>query len=121
MPRYIEEILKRFHHPRPIKPELAPHRYASRSFSVTNSQSPIPDDDTSRLDASSVLHVQRVVVCILHYARAIDIPLLPALIEIGSNQDKATEETRAATKKLLGLVATFPDADVWYVASEMCL
>ena len=25
MPRYIEAILKRFHHLRPIKPELAPH------------------------------------------------------------------------------------------------
>ena len=29
MPGYIEAILNRFHHPRPIKPELAPHRYAS--------------------------------------------------------------------------------------------
>ena len=28
MPGYIEAILNHFHHFRPIKPELAPHRYA---------------------------------------------------------------------------------------------
>ena len=101
MPGYIEAILNRFHHPRPIKPELALHRYASRSFSATNAQAPIPYDDTARLDTSGVLCVQRVVGSILYYARAIDSPLLSALIEIGSDQLKATEETLAATKKSL--------------------
>ena len=80
IPGYIEAILNRFHQPRPSKPELVPHRYASCSFSTDNAQAPIPDDDTSRLDTSSVLRVQRVVVCILYYAREIDSPLLPALI-----------------------------------------
>ena len=94
MPGYIEAILKRFHSPRPIKPELAPHWYASRSFSATNAQSPILDDDTTCLDTYDVLRIQRVVGCILYYARAIDSPLLPALTDIGSNQVKATEETR---------------------------
>ena len=65
MPGYIEAILNRFHHPHPIKPELAPHRYASRSFSAANSQSPIPDDYIARLGTSGVLRVQRVVGCIL--------------------------------------------------------
>ena len=91
MPGYIEAILKRFHHPRPIKPELAPHRYSSRSFSATNTQAPIPDDDTTRLDTSDVLRVQRVVGCILYYTRATDSPLLPDLTDIGSNQAKATK------------------------------
>ena len=79
MPGYIDAILKRFHHPLPIKSELAPHRYASCSFSATNSQAPIPDDNTARLNASGVLRVQHVIGCILYYARAIDSPLLPAL------------------------------------------
>ena len=65
MPGYIEAILNLFYHPRPIKPELAPHRYASCSFRVANAQSPIPDDNTARFDASGVLRVQQVVVCIL--------------------------------------------------------
>ena len=121
MPGYIESILNRFHHPRLIKPELAPHRYASRSFSAANAQSPIPDDYTARLDTSDVLCVQRVVGCIIYYAHAINRPLLPSLIEIGSNQAKATEETLAATKKILDFVATFPDVIIWYVASDMCL
>ena len=51
----------------------------------------------------------------------LDAPLLPALTEIGSNQAKATEETLAATKKLLDFVATFPDACIRYIASDMCL
>ena len=121
MTGYIDAILKRFHHPCPIKPELAPHQYASRSFSSNNSQAPIPEDDTARLDASGVLRVQRVLGCIFYYARAIDTPLLPTLTDIGSDQAKATKETRAATKKLLYFVATFPDAVIWYVASDMCL
>ena len=37
------------------------------------------------------------------------------------NQAKATEETLAATKKLLDFVATFPDACIRYIASNMCL
>ena len=121
MPGYIEAILNRFHHPCPIKPKLAPHRYTSCSFSATNAQSPIPYGDTERLDTSGILRVQRVVRNILYYARAINIPLLPALTDIGSDQVKATEETLAATKKLLDLFATFPDAAIRYVTSDMCL
>ena len=90
MPGYIEVILNRFHHPRPSKLELSPHRYASRSFSATNAQAPIPDDNTARLDTYGVLRVQRVVGCILYYAREIYSPLLPELTEIGSDQAKAT-------------------------------
>ena len=121
MPGYIEAILVRFHHQRPCKPELSPHRYASRSFNAANAQTPIPDDDSARLDAAGVLRVQRIVGSILYYARALDAPLLPALTEIGSNQAKATEENLAATKKLLDFVATFPDACIQYIASDMCL
>ena len=121
MPGYIEAIFKHFQHPHPIKPELALHQYTSRSFSATNAQAPIPYDNTARLDASGVLRVQLVVVCILYYARAIDSPLLPALIEIGSDQEKATEETLDAMKKLLDFVATFPNAVIQYFASNMCL
>ena len=57
MPGYIEAILNRFHHTHPIKPELAPHWYASRSFCATNAQAPILDDDIARLDTSGVLHM----------------------------------------------------------------
>ena len=121
MPGYIEAILNHYHHPRPIKPELAPHQYAPRLFSETNSQAPIPDDDTARLNTYGVLRVQRVVGCILYYAHAIDSPLLPALIEIGSDQLKATEENLAAKKKILDFVATFPDAAIQYIASDKCL
>ena len=98
MPGYIEAILKRFHHPRLIKPELASHRYASRSFRAINAQDPIPDDDTARLDASGVLRVQRVLGCIIYYTRAIETLLLPALTKIGSDQAKATKENLTATK-----------------------
>ena len=121
IPGYIEAILNRFHNPLPTKPELAPHRFTSRFFSAANSQSPIPDDDIARLDNSGVLRVQRVVGCILYYSRAIDIPLLPALIEIGSDQAKATEETLDTTKKLLDFVSTSPNTVIRYVVSDMCL
>ena len=50
MPGYIESILNRFHHPHPTKPEIAPHRYASRSSSADNAQDTIPDDDKYKTD-----------------------------------------------------------------------
>ena len=75
-----------------------------------NAQAPIPDNESAHLDDAGILRFQRIVGSILYYARALDAPLLPALTEIGSNQAKATEETLAATKKLLDFVATFPDA-----------
>ena len=121
MPGYIEAILQRFHDQRPSKPELAPHHYASPSFSAANAQTPIPDDDSAHLDAAGVLRVQRVIGSILYYTRAMDTPLLPALTEIGSNQAEVTEETLVATEKLLDFVATFPDACIRYIASDMCL
>ena len=99
MPGYIAAILARFHHQRPRKPELSPHRYASRSFNAANAQTPIPDDESARLDDAGIFCVQRIVGYILYYARALDAPLLPTLTEIGSNQAKATEENLAATKK----------------------
>ena len=77
MPGYIESILARFHHQRPRKPELSPHRYASRSFNAANAQTPIPDDESARLDEAGILRVQRIVGSILYYARALDAPLLP--------------------------------------------
>ena len=66
MPGYIESILNLFHCHRPIKPELAPHRYASCLFNATNAQSTIPDDDIARLDTSGVLNVQLVIGSILY-------------------------------------------------------
>ena len=99
MPGYIEATLNRFHQPCPNKTELAPHRYASRSFSATNAQAPIPDDNTTLPNTSGFLRVQRVVGCILYYARATNISLLPTLTEIGTDQAKATKENLSATNK----------------------
>ena len=65
--------------------------------------------------------MQRVVGCILYYTRAINRPLLPELTGIVSDQAKETEETLATTKKLLDFVATFPDAVIQYISSDMCL
>ena len=65
--------------------------------------------------------MQRVLGCIIYYDRAIDTPLLLALTEIVSEQAKYTKETLAATKKLLDFFATFPNAVIWYAASDMCL
>ena len=71
MPGYIEAILAWFHHQRPRKPELSPHRYASRSFNAATAQTPIPDDESARLDAADILRVQRIVGSILYEDRTI--------------------------------------------------
>ena len=110
-PTHLLTIHARIHcsHPRPVpsptppQTRTSPHRYASRSFNAANAQTPIPDDESARLEDSGILRVQRIVGSILYYTRALDAPLLPALTEIGSNQAKATKETLAATKNFLTL------------------
>ena len=61
-----------------------------------------------------------MVGCLLYYDLAVDCTLLVALGDIAAVQSQATEETIDKVIWLLNYCATHPDAEITYVASDMC-
>ena len=58
---------------------------------------------------------------LLYYARAVNNRLLVGISAIGTQQVAATEQTVAAIDQLLDHVATYPDYEIIYRASDMIL
>ena len=118
MPNYVKEMRHKFQHDRPSRPEHAPCRW-NRPTHGPGPQLPEPEDDSPPLDAKGINEIQQVVGSSLHYGRAIDSTILPALNSISAEQSKATERTRQDAKKLLDYLATHPDAVIRCVKSDM--
>jgi hypothetical protein len=120
MNNYIDELLIKYDHPKPKKPQHSPH--AHREIIYGAKEQMVPDDDTSPLlDAAGVKRIQGIIGSLLYYARAVDNKLLATLSTISSQQAKATENTAKAVHQLLDYVATYPSDGITYRASQMVL
>eukprot|EP00804_Cyclotella_cryptica_P013680 CCRYP_016124-RA/>CCRYP_016124-RA protein AED:0.29 eAED:0.26 QI:0/0/0/1/0/0/4/0/346 len=120
MDTYISALLLKYDHPRPRKPQHAPHKH--REIIYGAKEQLLPDNDTSSpLDAASIKRIQGIVGSLLYYARAVDNKLLVALSTISSQQTAATQNTAAAVHQLLDYVATYPNDGITYRASSMIL
>ena len=117
---YINEVLLKYKHPKPLKPQHAPH--AHRPIVYGAKEQLLPDEDASPpLDANGVKRIQGIIGSLLYYARAVDNKLLATLSTISSHQAKATENTAKAVHQLLDYVATYPTDGITYRASTMVL
>jgi hypothetical protein len=120
MDTYISALLLKYDHPRPRKPQHAPHKH--REIIYGAKEHLLPDDDTSPpLDTAGIKRIQGIVGSLLYYARAVDNKLLVALSTISSQQTAATQNTAAAVHQLLDYVATYPNDGITYRASSMIL
>jgi hypothetical protein len=120
MNSYINTLLIKYNHPRPKKPQHAPH--AHREIIYGAKEQLLPDADTSPLlNDEGVKRIQGVVGSLLYYARAVDNKLLATLSVISSQQARATENTAKAVHQLLDYVATYPSDGILYRASNMVL
>jgi hypothetical protein len=120
MHNYIADVLCKFNHPRPKKPQHAPHAHRPITYGATEQF--LPDDDTSPLlDADGIKRIQAIVGSLLYYAHAVDNKLLATLSSISSQQAVATENTAKAVHQLLDYVATYPNDGITYRASNMIL
>ena len=120
MDHYIDTLLLKYNHPRPKKPQHAPHKH--REIVYGAKEQLVPDDDNSPpLDDTGVKRVQGIVGSLLYYARAVDNKLLATLSAISSQQAKATENTARAVNQLLDYVATYPSDGITFRASNMIL
>jgi hypothetical protein len=117
---YIDEVLLKYHHQWPSKPQHAPH--AHREIVCGATMQLAPAEDTSKpLDAAGIKRIQGIVGSLLYYARAVDNKLLATLSVIGTQQAKATENTATAVNQLLDYVATYPSDGITYRASNTIL
>ncbi|MBM4179865.1 MAG: hypothetical protein FJ211_11150, partial [Ignavibacteria bacterium] len=117
---YIDDLLIKYNHPRPHKPQHAPHKH--RPIVYGAKEHLLPEDDTSPLlDTEGIKRIQGIVGSLLYYARAVDNKLLATLSTISSQQAKATQNTANAVSQLLDYVATYPSDGITYRASKMIL
>ena len=75
MKNYIEELLLKYNHPKPRKPQHLPH--AHREIVYGAKEQFLPESDSSPLlDAKGIKQVQGIIGSLLYYARAVDNKLL---------------------------------------------
>jgi hypothetical protein len=92
-----------------------PKRYGA------DAQSPLPHDDSQKLNNTEIKQVQKIVRSILYYVRAVDMMVLMALSTIASEQTKDTKRTLEKAYQVLDYLATHPNAVVQFCASDMVM
>lgn len=120
MPTYIPQVLHKFLHPIPSKPQHAPHTWTQPVYGARTQQA-VDEDSSTPLNAVDTRKVQSIVGTLLYYARAVDPTILPALNEIAAKQASPTTNTLQKTHRLLDYVATHPLAILRFHASDMVL
>ncbi len=120
IPGYIDNLLLKFKHPRPCKPQLSPYTCLP-IFYGTKTQFSADDDTSAHLDDARKHRIQEIIGSLLYYACAVDNKLLMALNAIAAKQSKATVATKQAVHLLLDYVATYPNNGIVYCASDMIL
>jgi hypothetical protein len=119
MPGYFSNVLRKFQHDAPKHPQHTPFRYVTPVYGATAQYA--TKDETPPLTPKQCLTIQKVTGYVLYYARAVDPTVLMPLNDIATEQTKATDKTQAATNQLLDYLATHPDANIRYHASDMIL
>ena len=120
MKNYINELLFKLGHPNPKRPQKSPHKWREIDYGSKIQLTP-EEDDSEPLDDEGIRWVQMVVGALLYYGRAVDNKILTALSAIGSQQSKATENTKKAINMLLDYCATYPNDGIKYRSSDMVL
>ena len=120
MDGYILDIIKKYRHLTPKKPQYLPHKqctidYGSKQLIVQ------PADNIQYLDDKGIQIFQVIVGVLLTVGRVLNKKLLVALSAVGYQQAAETIETEDAIKKLLDYVATYPDDDILFRKSDMIL
>ena len=81
MPEYVKKALDRIQHPRPNRPQYAPHRWTVPSYEKILQMAPDPDD-SKIIDKKSTKIIQSIVGTMLYFSRSVDPTILQAINEI---------------------------------------
>ena len=120
MDSYITNLLLKYVHKAPAKPQLSPHRHHKINYG--SKEQLVAEEDTSpKLNNEGIKRVQAIVWALFYYAWAVHNRLLLGLSAIGSQKAAATEQTAASIDQILDYVATYPNDGITYWASDMIL
>ena len=109
MPRYIKQILAKYKHEMPKKPQHSPYPVQPRKYGQA-AQEPMPEDDTPPASKEEQRLVQQVVGSIIYYANGVNLTALSGLSTLASEQAKATGQTVKNVGQMLDYLATNLDA-----------
>jgi hypothetical protein len=119
MPHYVKSALHKFQHRPPSRKHLAPSRYTPPNYGAKQQLTTL--DTADDITPPQRLTLQRVVGTFLYYARAVDPTMLHALNTLASAQAKGTQTTVQSMTDFMNYCATYPNATIRYVASDMIL
>ena len=120
MPKYIEQVLHKYQHPKPSKPKNSPYK-CIRPIYRKQPQMAVTTDDLPILPPKSIKRIQQITGSLLYYSRMIDSTILVALNTITTQKLGATQKTQQDIHWLLYYCNTHPSATIRYYASDMIL
>ena len=106
MEDYIRELLLRYGHPAPCKPQHSTHQHRKNIYGASI-QKTLEEDTSPSLDAADIKRIQGIVGKVLYHARTVKNKLLATLSSIGSEQSKATQATNKADNHLMDYLDTY--------------
>ena len=119
MPKYIPALLQKLQHPKPAKPQYAPHPWVVPAYGQHIQMATV--DESKKIDSKGIQHVQSIVGLLLYQSRELGSTTMVALNELGREQARATEKTRDGCDMLLDYVTTYPTPKILFYASDMIL
>jgi hypothetical protein len=99
MPGYIKQLLLKYKHRMPTKPQHCPYAPAPKQYGA-KAQTPLPVDISPKFSPNEIKEIQQVIGSILYYTRAVDITVLMALSSIAIKQSKGMTNTMEKAKQL---------------------
>lgn len=119
---YIQDALQRLQYKPKKTPLHSPHHYTPYFMGIKGSGQYASDDDTSPLlSPKETTYIQSIAGTFLHYPRALDYTLLPALNQLASQQAHPTYRTRETAQQIIDYVHIYPHAYLRVHASDMIL
>ena len=117
---YIKNLLLKWGHTIPSKPEHAPFRHVPI---ISGAKQPFTHspDTSPPLDVAGVKRIQAIIGALLYYGRAVDNKLIVALSDLASTQASATEPTTTNLSQLLDYLSTYPDDGILYRSSAISI
>ncbi len=106
MPGYIQNILQKYKHCMPTKPQHCPYMAPPKQYGA-KAQSPLPVNISPKLNLDKIKEIQCIIGSILYYACNVDNTVLMALSSIAIEQSKRTTSTMMKAKQLLDYLTTW--------------
>jgi hypothetical protein len=117
MPGYIKDVLHKYHHPMPKRPQFSPHNWTVPAYGQRIQYARLPDAPPPHDISPS----QGIIGTLLYNDRDIDPTLLFLLRSHSSKLSTVTTATLDAVSHLLDYCITHPESTIIYHASDIQL